>query len=68
MTTMSETTDRACQCAEAVNLHSGHCCLRDMPDDFPATEPMPCGHDEDFLARAGVVVHGGVAYTGEEGL
>lgn len=40
----------ACSCAEQATLHDDdHCCMRDWDGE---TRPLPCGHEDDFIARA----------------
>ena len=48
--------DQPCTCIQSVALHSGHCCMAELPDDYgtdevgpaPASTPHP---DEDEVAR-----------------
>ena len=47
---MSTPTDRACSCAEQATLHDDdHCCMSDWDGE---TRLLPCGHEDDFRARA----------------
>lgn len=41
-----EQADKPCPCWQQVSLHSGHCCMRDVPADHEPGEPLPCGHTD----------------------
>lgn len=41
-----------CPCwGNAPYLHDGHCCFGDPLHDYAPTSPVPCGHDEEGMAR-----------------
>ena len=42
--------DKPCTCLDAVALHSGHCCARNIPADHQPGQPAPC-HEAEWAAQ-----------------